>query len=123
MIHVIYTVQPEDRVRGLHGLALWFYGAAERWVDLYRYNQSVIGDDPIALRPGQQLMIPFNPDTDTLQIALYRVQPDDYQHGLAGIARREYGDPQYAERIYQVNRGIIGENPALLQSGQLLIIP
>jgi nucleoid-associated protein YgaU len=123
MPYLIYTVQPEDRVRGLHGLAQWFYGAVERWIDLYRYNRAVIGDDPIALRPGQNLLIPYDPDQEQLRVGVHRVQPEDYFLGLSGIAARHYGDPVRAELLYRVNRGIIGENPDLLQSGQLLIIP
>lgn len=123
MVHVSYTVQPRDRVRGLHGLARWFYGADERWVELYRHNQDVIGEDPIALRPGQQLVIPFDPAVDKLCVVLHRVQPSDEHHGLMGIALHHYGDPVRAEHIYNVNRGVIGEDPNHLQPGQLLIIP
>lgn len=123
MAYVIYTVQPDDRIRGLHGLARWFYGAAERWIELYEANRHVIGDDPIALRPGQQLVIPCDLHSAPLRVPLYRVQADDYRHGLAGIALRSYGNPLHAEAIYRVNRGVIGENPAQLQTGQVLILP
>lgn len=122
MSHIVYTVQPEDRVRGLHGLAQWFYGEAARWVELYRLNQAMIGDDPLALRPGQQLIFAYKP-SNTLHVALYHVKPDDFKLGLAGIALRAYGDPGKAEGIYRVNRGIIGENPDVLQAGQVLILP
>jgi nucleoid-associated protein YgaU len=83
----------------------------------------VIGDDPIALRAGQQLVIPYDPVSDALKVELYRVQADDYRHGLTGIAQRHYGDPGLADRLYRVNRGVIGENPSQLQTGQLLILP
>lgn len=123
MAHVSYTVQPDDRVRGLHGLACWFYGTTERWVELYRSNRAVIGDDPIALRAGQQLVFPYDPDADVLPVALYQVQPADYHRGLSGIALQHYGDPTRAEQLYQINRGVIGDNPNLLQTGQVLILP
>lgn len=123
MPYLIYTVQPEDRVRGLHGLARWLYGAPERWVELYHANQGVIGDDPVALRPGQHLIVPYDPVANPLHITLYRVQGDDYGSGLAGIALRHFGDPLRAEQIYRINRGVIGENPDQLQTGQLLILP
>lgn len=123
MAYVIYTIQPTDRIRGLHGLARWLYGHAERWVDLYHANRGVIGDDPIALRPGQQLVVPYDPDHDQLCITLYVVQAADYGHGLVGIALNHYCDPSYAELLYHVNRGVIGEDPSYLQAGQVLIIP
>jgi nucleoid-associated protein YgaU len=119
---LVYTVQPEDRVRGLDGLAQWFYGEAARWVELYRLNQPVIGDDPLALSPGQQLILAYD-TSSPLQVALYHVQQDDFRLGLAGIALRAYGDPGMAAEIYRVNRGTIGENPDVLQAGQVLILP
>lgn len=122
MSHIVYTVQPEDRVRGLLGLAQWFYGEAARWVDLYRINHAMIGDDPLALWPGQQLIFAYDP-TRAPQVVLYHVQPEDFKQGLPGIALRAYGDARKADQIYRVNRGIIGENPNLLQAGQVLILP
>lgn len=123
MSYLLYTIQPEDRVHGLHGLARWLYGAPERWLELYQANRHVIGDDPVALRPGQQLIIPHGPSAPLLHIVVYQVQGDDYRSGLAGIALRHFGDPLRAEQIYRINRGVIGENPDQLQTGQLLIIP
>lgn len=123
MNYVLYTIQPHDRVRGLHGLAHWFYGSGERWIDLYHTNRHVIGDDPIDLRAGQQLMVPYDPPAYTLQIGLYTVQAEDYRHGLVGIALSCYGDLKRAEELYRVNRGVIGEDPGHLQTGQLLILP
>lgn len=123
MAYVIYTVQADDRIRGLHGLARWLSGAAERWVELYHTNRSVIGDDPLALRPGQQLVVPYNPDSEELRVTLYRVQAEDYRQGLAGVALQHYGNPGYAELLYRVNRGVIGEDRNQLQAGQVLIIP
>lgn len=92
MAYVIYTVQPDDRIRGLHGLARWFYGAAERWIELYEANRHVIGDDPIALRPGQQLVIPCDLHSAPLRVPLYRVQADDDRHGLGGVAVLVFSD-------------------------------
>lgn len=125
MIYLIYTVQPEDRSQGLEGLARRFYGVAERWIELYRYNRHVIGEDPIELCPGQQLIIPCDAHSKSCQphVTLYTVQPSDYREGLSGIARRHYGDAACADAIYQVNRGIIGDDRQRLQAGQLLILP
>ena len=127
MHYLIYTVQPEDRVRGLRGLALWLYGAADLWVNLYEHNRAVIGTDPVAVTAGQQLIIPCAPPAivpgSMLQITVHEVQSSDYRDGLAGIALRHYGDAARALSIYRVNRGIIGEDANLLQAGQRLIIP
>jgi nucleoid-associated protein YgaU len=125
MLFVIYTVQPDDRLHGLEGLARWFYGVADRWIDLYRYNQHIIGENPIELWPGQQLLIPCDSHSELFEprVRLYTVQPSDYREGLSGIARRHYGDAGCAEAIYRINRGIIGDDRQLLQAGQLLILP
>lgn len=55
--------------------------------------------------------------------AQYTVQPADETEGLAGIAHRLYGDVGRWVEIYDANRGIIGNNPYNVQSGQQLIIP
>jgi nucleoid-associated protein YgaU len=123
MPYLLYTIQPEDRVRGLDGLARWLYGAPERWIELYHANHDVIGDDPIALWPGQQLIVPYDLVANPLQVRLYQVQGDDCRHGLAGIALRHFDDPRRAEQIYLINQGVIGANPDQLQTGQMLILP
>lgn len=123
MVYVTYTIQADDRIRGLHGLAAWLYGRAERWIELYNANRAVIGDDPLALRPGQQLVVPYESDHEELPVRLYRVQADDYGRGLSGLALQHYGNPCYAELLHGINRGVIGEDPSYLQAGQLLIIP
>lgn len=127
LTHVFYTVQSQDRVRGLRGLAFWIYGEADYWVDLYEQNRGIIGADPIVLAPGQHLIIPCEPSAtfrgNPLRIVIYVVQPQDYGNGLAGIALRHYGYAQFADAIYRINRGVIGDDPAILQAGQRLILP
>lgn len=42
---------------------------------------------------------------------------------LSGIARRLYGDPKLASKIYDANRAALGKNPNLVLPGQVLVIP
>ena len=51
---VTYTVQRGDN---LHGIAEWFYGDPGRWLLIYAANRSQI-DDPLAVAPGTELIIP-----------------------------------------------------------------
>ncbi len=51
---VTYTVQRGDN---LHGIAEWFYGDPGRWLLIYAANRSQI-DDPLAVPPGTELIIP-----------------------------------------------------------------
>ncbi|HEY58989.1 MAG TPA: LysM peptidoglycan-binding domain-containing protein [Anaerolineae bacterium] len=50
----------------------------------------------------------------------YTVQPGD---SLSAIALKFYGNAAYWEVIYQANRKRIGNNPSLIQVGQVLTIP
>ena len=50
----------------------------------------------------------------------YTVKKGD---SLSKIAKRVYGDAQQWRRIYEANRGIIGDNPDLIQPGQALKLP
>lgn len=53
----------------------------------------------------------------------YTVQQRDVAEGLLGIARRLYGDEQRWPALYEANRPVIGDNPAVLHPGQQLLIP
>lgn len=50
----------------------------------------------------------------------YTVQPGD---SLSAIALKFYGNAAHWEVIYQANRERIGNNPSLIQGGQVLTIP
>jgi nucleoid-associated protein YgaU len=50
----------------------------------------------------------------------YTVKKGD---SLSKIAKRVYGDAQQWRRIYEANRGIIGDNPDLIHPGQALKLP
>ena len=109
-----YTVTSGDT---LSGLAERFYGNSNLWNIIYEANKHVIGSDPNLLRVGEVLTIPLLPPTPG---AYYTVQPNDT---LSSIAERAYGDASKWQVIYDANRGTIGSNPNIIQSGQRIYIP
>jgi nucleoid-associated protein YgaU len=124
MPNALYTVQPADERGGLLELARCIYGSAELWTRIFEANHHIIGNNPNVLRAGQQLALPGLAErrAGPRCARAYTVVPDDLPDGLAGIARRVYGSAERWEELYRVNRGVIGENPQLLQPGQRLLI-
>ena len=59
------------------------------------------------------------PPPPRVRSQLYRVQPGDT---LMNIARKEYGDIRYAQRIHEINRKQI-DNPDRIFPGQELRLP
>lgn len=53
----IYIVQPFDLPEGLPGIARRVYGDADRWQEMYRINQGIIGTNPQQLQIGQRLIV------------------------------------------------------------------
>ncbi len=51
---------------------------------------------------------------------LYTVRKGD---NLWTLAKRYYGDGALYTKIYEVNRGVIGNNPSLIYPGQTFVIP
>jgi len=53
----VHTVKKGDT---LSEIALQYYksGARDKWMKIYEANKTVIGDNPDALQPGQELKIP-----------------------------------------------------------------
>lgn len=123
MAFLLYTVQPGDVLHGLMGLAQRFYADTEHWLLLFSMNRHIIGDDPVMISAGQQLLIPYEkPDASDLCVRVYTVHPSDFGHGLRGIAARLLGDEGRWIELYQVNRGIIGDDVNRLTAGQILIV-
>lgn len=124
MLEALYTVQPEDEGGGLMEIARRIYGSPDRWTAIYEANQHIIGSNPNVVRAGQQLTLTgLMSGVKVPGLArIYVVQPTDLVEGLAGIARRFAGGAEHWERLYRVNRGVIGENPHRLQPGQRLLI-
>ncbi|MEG4879876.1 LysM peptidoglycan-binding domain-containing protein, partial [Microcoleus sp. K1-B6] len=84
---------------------------------IYDANRGIIGDNPDRIFPGQNLVIP---DSISPSGRTYTVQPGDT---LSIIAQKFYGDANLWQRIYDANRGIIGDNPDRIFPGQNLVIP
>lgn len=125
MTDLIYTVQPADLREGLLGIARRLYGDPNRWVELYEANRWIIGNNPMIIHPGQQVIVPALGPEGLVRAGarVYVVQPIDIPGGLPGIALRLYGDAGRWPELYAVNQGMIGSDPGLLQAGQRLIIP
>ena len=125
MAHAVYTVQQNDEVEGLLGIARHLYGDEARWPAIYNVNRYVIGNNPSVVRAGQQLIMPdLVPDqAQEDSTHMYFVQLADVTMGLRGIAQYLWGQPERWRELYAVNRGAIGDDPHALQPGQGLIIP
>ncbi len=114
-----YKVQSGDT---LQSIAERVYGDDTKWQVIYDLpvNRLVIGDNPDLIQPGQGLSIPHQ-DPIT-QSANYTVQAGDT---LQSIAERAYCDDTVWNWIYDwpKNKQVIGDNPDLIQPGQVLFIP
>ena len=120
-----YTVQPSDLTEGLLGIAQRCYGDPTCWPLIYEANRAVIGDNPSCLRAGQQLVLPdFIPD-QLLEHPerIYCVVIRDLADGLPGIALRLWGNAERWRELYALNRGVIGDDPRALVTGQWLVLP
>jgi nucleoid-associated protein YgaU len=115
----LYTIQPGDTLQSIAERA---YGDGTKWQLIYNapQNQFFIGDNPDLIQPGQDLFIPAQ-DSIT-QGANYTVQTGDT---LQSIAERAYCDANQWQVIYNMpqNQQVIGDNPDLIQPGQILYIP
>ena len=109
------------------------YGNPSYYSHLARANPKV---DPSKLKAGMRITIPSKDDvvprtimTSTLmsgepqtidETRQYRVQKGD---SLSMIAKKLYGRPDMADRIYQANRDVIGANPSALKLNAVLTLP
>lgn len=122
MSHAIYTVQRADEAEGLLGIARHLYQDESRWMAIYAANRMVIGNNPTVVRTGQQLVL-ANFILEAQSRRVYHVQLSDIAHGLHGIAQRLWAAPEQWHELYAINKGVIGDDPRLLQPGQWLILP
>ena len=125
MSHALYVVQQNDYYQGLSLVARRCYGDETRWPEIYEANREIIGHNPAALSPGQQLIIPIGEDIGGDGAQFYVIQAADTSghEGLSDLARRFYGNPNRWHEIYAANCGVIGDDPRRLQIGQCLFIP
>jgi nucleoid-associated protein YgaU len=125
MVEILYTVQAGDESEGLLGIARRLYGDSSRWPEIFEASRSVIGTNPNVIHCGQQLLLPVSTDQRATHdgFGIYVVEPKDLKGGLPGIARELYGNGERWHEIYAINRGVIGNDPAYLHAGQVLIVP
>ena len=101
---ITYTVQSGD--------TLWSIADKYNttWQRIYELNRDVIGDNPNLIYPGQVLRIPSD------DIITYTVQSGDTLWSIANKYNTTW------QRIYELNKDVIGDNPNLIYPGQVLII-
>lgn len=109
-----YIVQGGD---SLFSIAQKAYGNGADWPLIYDANKQTIGPNPNVLHIGEVLIIPTLSPTPG---AIYIVQQGD---SLTSIAQRAYGNANQWPLIYNANRQVIGNNPNVIQTGQVLHIP
>lgn len=115
-------------------IAASVYGNASYYPHIIRANPTM---DPRTLRPGMTINLPavsdVRPDAAPRTPASpaaaapsldpkaeYRVESGD---SLYKISMKLYGKPDRADKIYELNKPTIGENPAKLKVGAVLKLP
>ena len=83
------------------------------WQELYELNKEVIGNNPNIIKPGQILKI--SSDKNTKQ----RKYIDQEGDNLSRIAEKYNTTWQ---KLYELNKEVIGNNPNIIKSGQILKI-
>jgi nucleoid-associated protein YgaU len=123
-----YTIQVGDT---FSSIALDHYGESRHYLLIQQANPGI---DPQRLKPGMTIKLPSLPtrsneatrdDTAGTPAPLdearqYRVQIGDSLHA---ISTRLYGDISRWQKIYELNRTQIGDNPARLKVGMILVLP
>ncbi len=123
-----YTIQVGDT---FSSIALDHYGESRHYLLIQQANPGI---DPQRLKPGMTIKLPSLPtrsndatrdDTAGTPAPLdearqYRVQIGDSLHA---ISTRLYGDISRWQKIYELNRSQIGDNPARLKVGMILVLP
>jgi hypothetical protein len=89
-------------------------------VELYRLNQAMIGDEPLALRPGRQLICAYDP-SNSLRVALRLVNsgvvaPRDF--ALHSECSKPYAVSAPRCRVGKPRRNIQPDNIGVLQIEQ-----
>lgn len=123
-----YVIQPGDT---FSSIALEHYGDSRFYKLILDANPKI---DPNRMKVGMTITIPPMSNStqvdrdDTTDVAAdtldpsrqYRVQVGD---SLNSIASRLYGDSQMWGKIYELNKAQIGDNPARLKLGMVLVLP
>jgi nucleoid-associated protein YgaU len=133
-----HTVAPGETYSSISAA---LFGNAKYWPEIAAANPKI---DPKRLHPGLVLVIPDIPAAAVTPAATaapvapplatpvstpvapidaktqYRVQSGD---SLYRIAVRLYGNGNLGEKIYDINKDLIGPDPAKLKPGQILKLP
>jgi nucleoid-associated protein YgaU len=116
-----YTVKSGDT---MVTIAKTWFGDETKWSLIAKANPWV---DPARMQIGQKLQLPAKdakpaPVKEQLAVdkSVYIVRSGD---SLAKIAREFYDNVAMWEKIYEINRAVIGDDPADLQVGIKLKLP
>lgn len=116
-----YTVQAGDSLSGIAGRY------RKTWQELWALNRDRVAE-PNKIFPGQKLKLwsgaaASNPQlpTPTHQPVIERVHVVENGENLSVIAAK-YGLSSW-RTLYDMNKGVIGENPSLIKPGQRLRLP
>lgn len=132
--YTIYTVKAGDTLSGIAGE--WFKNV-DNWQAIVDVNP---GLKPSALKVGQKINLPARASKSTGKSATKAVASTESkpvtpssastsQHvvtsgeTLASISGKVYGDSKSWRKIYEANKGVIGDNPSALKIGMKLTIP
>jgi nucleoid-associated protein YgaU len=110
-----YTVVIGDYLWKISGKAD-IYNDPIQWMRIYSYNTDQI-DDPDLIYPEQVLKIQREVGPDE-----YLVAKGDYLAKIAGSADI-LSDPAKWTKVYEKNKGIIGEDPNMIFPYTVLVIP
>jgi nucleoid-associated protein YgaU len=123
-----HTVQPGET---LAAISAHYLGSPRHYTEILKANPGLV---PERLKVGQVIKLPAASslpagaapepaaaaDATLDPTKQYRVQPGDSLHK---IAERLYGDVSKWTAIYEANKRAIGDNPARLKGGQVLVLP
>ena len=68
---------------------------------------------------ANELTVAESPEEEE-KVEFYEIKSGD---SLSKIAKRYYGDPMAYKRIFEANRGVLGDNPDKIYPGQQIRIP
>ncbi|NOZ08159.1 MAG: outer membrane protein assembly factor BamD [FCB group bacterium] len=114
-----YLIKPGDM---LTGIAKKEYQDYSKWVDIYEWNRTEIGDNPNLIYPFHELRL-LKKTTDAIEIAAERsVHIVQSGETLWSIAETVYHDPRAWIILYLDNTELIEQNKGLLQPGMKLVV-
>lgn len=118
-----------DKGDTLWGLAEKHLGDGFRWQEIADLNQGRVMSDgrtfnnPRSIEPGWELLLPAdatNLPGDQTPETEHVVEPTE---SLSEIALETTGDADNWEALYEANKDVVGDDPALIHPGQVLVLP